>query len=99
MKANYTNYPFNQTPSLNSLKQAVLNQLSGEFGANRAALHSAVNQAEALAWETPFPLLFLPVLAAEKARENSHRQQLAVSVPQFAPTNEFTLPESLTLAA
>lgn len=31
-------------------------------------LHSALNEAEALAWQTPYPHLFFPVLAEEKVR-------------------------------
>ncbi len=32
-------------------------------------LKAAINEAEALAWQTPYPHLFFPVLAEEKAAE------------------------------
>jgi hypothetical protein len=44
----------------------------------RQLLRQAMNEAEALAWTTPYPLLFLPDLAEEKvqsARQWTSRQQ------------------------
>lgn len=40
--------------------------------APRHLLHLALNEAEALAWQTPFPDLLFPVLAEEKATELEH---------------------------
>ena len=34
-----------------------------------SVLNLALNEAEALAWQTPYPQLFFPVLAEEKAAE------------------------------
>ena len=42
-----------------------------EFGAaisgQSQLLHSALNEAEAIAWQTPYPHLLFPILAEEKA--------------------------------
>ncbi len=50
---------------------AVKVNIEREFGRAMAGyeqlLKSAVNEAEALAWQTPYPYLFFPMLAEEKA--------------------------------
>jgi hypothetical protein len=38
-----------------------------------AMLRAAIQEAAALAWTTPFPLLFLPALVEEKATAAQHR--------------------------
>src|SRR5215831_18130707 len=38
------------------------------FGAPQPLLHLALNEAEALAWQTEYPYLVFPVLATEKAQ-------------------------------
>ena len=52
---------------------AVKARIEGEFGQAMAGyeqlLNAAVNEAEAVAWQTPYPHLFFPVLAEEKAAE------------------------------
>lgn len=49
----------------------IKNGLVREFGiaidGQSHLLHAAFNEAEALAWQTPYPHLFFPVLAEEKA--------------------------------
>jgi hypothetical protein len=49
----------------------IKNNLHREFGTtiggNSDLLRSALNEAEALAWQTPYPHLLFPVLAQEKA--------------------------------
>jgi hypothetical protein len=65
--------PFRGTPvsDLDRLKQQLLRPLLDERTA--AGLHTplrrAANEAAALAWLTPFPLLVFPELFEEKARE------------------------------
>ncbi len=48
-------------------------ELEREFGramaGNEQMLRASVNEAEALAWQTPYPYLLFPVLAQEKASE------------------------------
>jgi hypothetical protein len=49
-----------------------------QSGVPRRLVEQAINEAEALAWNTQFPLLFLPELAEEKiegARQWARRQQ------------------------
>jgi hypothetical protein len=74
--------------SLNSCRQlleqvgAVKESLLREFGealeGYEQVLRAALNEAEALAWQTPYPHLVFPVLAREKAlfaREWAAHQQ------------------------
>jgi len=48
-------------------KDAVLAEFRGTLGVPERLLQLALNEAEALAWETEFPHLVFPVLATEKA--------------------------------
>jgi hypothetical protein len=52
---------------LSNVKSSVLSEFRQEFGPQQRVLELAVNEAEALAWETDFPLLVFPTLAQEKA--------------------------------
>ena len=65
---------------LAALKDRVASDLAGQFGAlNSSLVRQVVNEADSLAATTPFPSLFLPVLAEEKVRAASQwaaRQQL-----------------------
>ena len=65
---------------LDSLKERLLRPLLDTSGDQQAesALRRAGTEAAALAWTTPFPLLFLPALLdekVEKAREHLARQR------------------------
>jgi len=60
----------------NRLTESLTPELVGR--APERLVRQAVTEAEALAWATPYPLLFLPVLVEEKltgAREWADRQQ------------------------
>jgi hypothetical protein len=60
----------------NRLAQTLAPELKGR--APDRLVRQAVTEAEALAWSTPYPLLFLPVLFEEKltsARQWADRQQ------------------------
>ena len=46
----------------------------------RGGIHSAANEAAALAWMTAYPLLVMPVLFHEKARETRRRLDKQQSV-------------------
>jgi hypothetical protein len=52
------------------LKNKLVERLSGDVKDRLPTelFHQAFVEAEALAWSTPYPLLFLPVLAEEKVR-------------------------------
>lgn len=49
-------------------RQAVLQDYAAELPQGGSLLRLALNEAEAVAWQTDFPHLFFPELAAEKAR-------------------------------
>jgi hypothetical protein len=50
-----------------SIKHGLVREFGTAIGGNRDLLKSALNEAEAIAWQTPFPHLLFPVLAEEKA--------------------------------
>src|SRR5712675_2446124 len=51
------------------VKQAVLDEFHDTMDAHSKMLRLAVNEAEALAWETDYPHLVFPALAQEKVQE------------------------------
>jgi hypothetical protein len=51
------------------VKQAVLDEFHETMEAHNQMVRLAVNEAEALAWETDYPHLVFPTLAREKAEE------------------------------
>lgn len=51
---------------LEDVKNGLLRERSDVLREQGALFHSALNEAEALAWQTPFPHLVFPVLAEEK---------------------------------
>jgi hypothetical protein len=52
---------------IDKVKQAVLDEFRDTIDAHNQMLRLAVNEAEALAWETDYPHLVFPALAHEKA--------------------------------
>ena len=60
-------------------KNAIAAEFRGMMGRHQHVLQLALNEAEALAWETGFPSLVFPTLAAEKAEEVAawHKRQLS----------------------
>ena len=61
-------------------KELVLSEYAHLAEENARVLRLALNEAEALAWQTDYPHLFFPTLAAEKAEAAVawHRRQRAV---------------------
>ncbi len=49
-------------------KDAILAEFREALGAQQQLLRLALNEAEALAWQTGYPQLVFPTLAAEKAQ-------------------------------
>ena len=49
-------------------KAAIVAEFRGAFGTSEQLLHLALNEAEALAWQTEYPHLVFPALALEKAQ-------------------------------
>ena len=65
---------------MKQFEEQLINKLTAETqdSVPRRLVQQAVNEAEALAWSTPYPLLFLPELAREKilsAQQWSRRQE------------------------
>jgi len=52
---------------LEDVKEQVVEEFRGRIEDHQHVLELAVNEAEALAWQTGFPQLFFPTLATEKA--------------------------------
>jgi hypothetical protein len=74
---------------LENVKAQVVAEFRDRVQEHQHLLELAVNEAEALAWQTEFPQLFFPTLATEKARAVSRwhsRQQLVRrnTAPAFA---------------
>lgn len=58
----------NALAKVRELKEKIVNEFREQFGAPEPLLRLAINEAEALAWETEYPELVFPVLATEKAQ-------------------------------
>ena len=52
---------------IDAIKESLISDYEPVLHGQEAMLYSALNEAEALAWQTPYPQLFFPVLAEEKA--------------------------------
>lgn len=61
-------------------KEALLNEYLAQAGEHARVLRLALNEAEALAWQTDYPHLLFPVLATEKAQAavSWHQRQRAL---------------------
>lgn len=57
---------------LTAVKAKVEREFGQDMGGYEPLLKAAINEAEAVAWQTPYPHLFFPVLAEEKAAEVRH---------------------------
>ncbi len=66
---------------LGKIKNAIFAEARDGIGDYERMLRLALNEAEALAWQTAYPHLLFPILAAEKARAVAnwvkHQQQIA----------------------
>lgn len=69
--------------AVNKTRLALFNEHAGKLGDQERLLQLALNEAEALAWQTGFPQLFFPVLAAEKAEATLawHKRQQWLKPP------------------
>ena len=54
---------------IDKAKHAILAEFRDALGGQEQMLHLALNEAEALAWQTAYPHLVFPELAKEKAQE------------------------------
>ena len=69
-------------------KAAILAEARGSLETHERMLHLALNEAEALAWQTGYPHLVFPALAAEKvhvvADWNRHQRSVWQTDPPLA---------------
>ena len=65
---------------LQRAKDAIAAEFRGLLGTHQELLHLALNEAEALAWETGYPHLVFPALAEEKAQALAswHARQISL---------------------
>jgi hypothetical protein len=68
---------------LDDVRTQVVAEFRDRLGSNQHVLELAINEAEALAWQTEFPQLVFPTLATEKAYAVAgwHRRQQALRRP------------------
>jgi len=74
---------------MEEVKDSLWRDFGGRSEAQRHLLHLALNEAEALAWQTPFPDLLFPVLAEEKVaalRQWAAHQQAIQRARTFGAT-------------
>jgi hypothetical protein len=73
---------------LDIAKSRILAEFQSRMGGQDRMLHLAMIEAEALAWQTEFPLLVFPTLAQEKAEAvvawSNRQASLLHSPPRFA---------------
>ncbi len=69
-------------------KAAILAEARGALGPHDRMLQLALNEAEALAWQTEYPHLVFPALAAEKVHAvadwNRHQRSVWEADPRLA---------------
>jgi hypothetical protein len=69
-------------------KDAIFAEARGTLDTHERMLKPALNEAEALAWQTEYPHLLFPALAAEKVHAvagwNSHQRSVWQTDPLFA---------------
>jgi len=65
---------------IKELKEAIVSEFRERFAAPEPLLRLALNEAEALAWDTDYPALLFPVLATEKAQAVANWQQKQLMV-------------------
>jgi len=74
---------------MEKMKDRMVQEFSAKLTGHEAVLRLALNEAEALAWETPYPHLVFATLAREKAQAATvweNRQQFFRShSPVFSP--------------
>src|SRR6185436_1364829 len=60
---------------INNTKEQLFSEFKEYFGPEEHVLRLALNEAEALAWQTDYPHLLFPELAAEKAEAAAKWEQ------------------------
>jgi hypothetical protein len=67
------------------VKEAIFAEYSRVFSAPEQLVRLALNEAEAVAWQTKYPHLFFPTLAVEKVREVEAWNARQQSVREHSP--------------
>jgi hypothetical protein len=71
------------------VKEAIFAEYSRVFSAPERLVRLALNEAEAAAWQTKYPHLIFPILAAEKVRAvaawNARQQSVRENSPVIVP--------------
>ncbi len=69
-------------------KDRILAEFQDRYETHEQLLRLALNEAEALAWQTPYPQLVFPGLAVEKAQAvaawSSHQRSIRRANPAFS---------------
>jgi hypothetical protein len=66
-------------------KDTIVTEFRESVGASEHLLHLALNEAEALAWQTEYPHLVFPTLALEKAQSIAAWQSRQSSIARTQP--------------
>src|SRR5690349_11549615 len=69
---------------LNEAREAIADEYRQTLAAHKHLVHLALNEAEAMAWETEFPFLVFPTLAREKVQALADWQAHQQTVGAFA---------------
>jgi hypothetical protein len=78
---------------MEEVKKALCRDCGGALAVHRHLLHLALNEAEALAWLTPFPDLLFPVLAEEKATALKHWAGRQWAIQRASVSSALATPE------
>jgi hypothetical protein len=70
---------------INEAKNRIVAEFQDLLDANEHLLHLALNEAEALAWQTPYPQLVFPDLAVEKIQAVANWSSHQYSVRRANP--------------
>ena len=65
---------------IESSKDAIFDEFRDLIGGQERMLRLALNEAEAIAWQTEYPHLIFPTLAQEKAEEVAAWQEHALAI-------------------
>src|SRR5690349_6052077 len=80
---------FKTAHALHTARAAVEREFSALANQNPRLLHLALNEAEALAWDTGYPELVFPLLAQEKAAQVASWSQRQNFVRHHVPIEAF----------
>jgi len=74
---------------IESSKDAIFDEFRDLIGGQERMLRLALNEAEAIAWQTEYPHLIFPTLAQEKAEEVAAWQEHALAIRESLVQSAF----------